>query len=101
MSNGIPGELDALQKWFVAECNGDWEHQYGVRISTLDNPGWAVDIDLRDTSLEHLSFDGVSVDRSEHDWIRCNVEAAVFRGRGGPENLGEILRTFLGWAEGK
>jgi hypothetical protein len=44
------GALERLQRWYLGECNGDWEHSYGVRIDTLDNPGWIVTIDLHETN---------------------------------------------------
>jgi hypothetical protein len=37
--------LTWLMRWYLAECNGDWEHSYGVRVETLDNPGWSLKID--------------------------------------------------------
>jgi hypothetical protein len=42
-------KLSLLEEWFVARCNGNWEHGSGISIETLDNPGWRVKIDLRDT----------------------------------------------------
>ncbi|MFE2849501.1 Imm53 family immunity protein, partial [Streptomyces scopuliridis] len=32
--------LDWLQNWYTQQCDGDWEHEWGVKIATLDNPGW-------------------------------------------------------------
>jgi hypothetical protein len=32
--------LNELQVWYGAQCNGSWEHTYGIKIETLDNPGW-------------------------------------------------------------
>lgn len=49
--------LNWLMNWYVRECNNDWEHSYGVKIDTLDNPGWTIEIDLRETSLEGRSFE--------------------------------------------
>nr|TKK07812.1 hypothetical protein SrhCFBP13529_11555 [Stenotrophomonas rhizophila] len=43
--------LDRLQKWYADQCDGDWEHSFGIRIDTLDNPGWTVSVDLTDTAL--------------------------------------------------
>jgi len=43
--------LQQLQDWYFAQCNGDWEHRYGVTISTLDNPGWTLEVDLTNTCL--------------------------------------------------
>jgi|GEM_PF-3181522 len=33
-----------LTNWYQNQCDGDWEHKYGVSIETLDNPGWIVKI---------------------------------------------------------
>ena len=90
--------LHRLELWYLARCDDDWEHQYGVRIDTLDNPGWTVEIDLLGTPLAKVNFSSVNVERSEHDWVQCSVEDGKFKGAGGPENLGEILRIFLDWA---
>jgi len=31
--------LQFLQEWYLEQCNGDWEHEFGIKIETLDNPG--------------------------------------------------------------
>ncbi len=28
-----------LLNWFYKQCEGDWEHENGVEIGTIDNPG--------------------------------------------------------------
>ena len=91
--------LAALEEWYAGSCDGDWEHQFGVRIDTLDNPGWSVEINLEETALQAKAFDRVQEDRKEDDWVRCWVEANVFKGRGGPKNLRDILRIFVSWSE--
>jgi hypothetical protein len=92
-------ELQRLQKWYVAQCNGDWEHTYGVAIENLDNPGWWFRVELVGTNLETVAFPEISIERSESDWVHCKVEKFVFHGYGGAENLSEILGIFLDWAE--
>lgn len=62
-----------LQARCHRHCDGDWEHRFGVRIQTLDSPGWAVDIDLIGTELEDVAFDGVQIGQSEHDWFHYRV----------------------------
>jgi hypothetical protein len=90
--------LIALQNWYKDNCNGDWEHSYGVKIDTLDNPGWSVKIDLIDTDWEGSVFDSVQIQReNEDDWIFCKVEDKSFIGCGGPDNLAEILEIFIAW----
>ena len=92
--------LERLQTWYQAQCNGDWEHQYGVKIGTLDNPGWSVTIDPIATGLETLPFEVVE-DRydDEVEWLRCWVENAKFQCACGPRRLEDSLRVFLDWAE--
>ncbi len=94
----MPSELEALMRWYQAPCDGNWEHQYGVHIGTLDNPGWRVEIDLAETELEHRTFTRVAVLEPEVEWIQCEVADGKFRGFGGTPMLGRILRTFLDWA---
>jgi hypothetical protein len=89
--------LRALEAWYLAQCDGDWEHSFGVTIETLDNPGWAVRISLAETTISGRPFEGVQVDRSPDDWLRCSVEADIFKGYGGPGNLEEILDLFARW----
>jgi hypothetical protein len=88
-----------LARWFQSCCNGEWEHELGINIETLDNPGWSVTVDLEGTPLEEARFANRSEARSETDWIECRVQAAQFQGFGGTEYLEELLGIFLDWAE--
>ena len=91
--------LAGLQAWYAAQCDGDWEHSYGVQVDTLDNPGWMLKVDIRDTSLDGMPFVEVK-DNYDHetDWMRCWLEDAAFHGACGPLRLGDVLRVFLDWA---
>jgi hypothetical protein len=91
--------LGELQRWYGARCNGDWEHEFGITITTLDNPGWAVDIQLADTDLAGVAFDEIDRRESDRQWMVCRVREQVFEGRGGPHMLGAIIQTFLRWAD--
>jgi hypothetical protein len=31
--------LAELQTWYRAQCNGEWEHVWGMTIQSTDNPG--------------------------------------------------------------
>ena len=57
--------LGDLQKWYSANCNGDWEHSFGVVIETLDNPRWLVKIDVEETSLDGKHYQGLQRELSE------------------------------------
>ena len=91
-------ELEEIQRWYNSQCDGDWEHEFGVRIATLDNPGWTVQIDLEGTLLEGREFPLIKDMAPERDWIFCEVSEGKFRGAGGPLMLGRVLRSFLDWA---
>jgi hypothetical protein len=95
MSNDL---LASLQSWYRSQCDGDWEHQFGVRLRTLDNPGWRLEVDLSETSLEEQDFNPVEIHRNEQDWLVCRLEANTFRAYCGPENLLEALKTFIEWS---
>jgi hypothetical protein len=63
--------LVELQAWYLAHCDGDWEHANGVSISTLDNPGWRVEIALNETDLGRRPFDRLEDHRTADDWVVC------------------------------
>lgn len=35
-----------LQDWTKGQIDGDWEHELGISISMLDNPGWILSADV-------------------------------------------------------
>lgn len=93
--------LTDIHNWYAAQCDGDWEHSYGIVIETLDNPGWWVKIDLRDTVLEAMPFADYSVGNGDEDasWIHCQRDEKQWQGMGDPTRLEEILKRFLDWAK--
>ncbi|GAA1073151.1 MULTISPECIES: immunity 53 family protein [Kitasatospora] len=92
--------LDWLQNWYADQCDEDWEHEWGVKIATLDNPGWTVTIDLEETDLEDCEFARQDVNRSTHDWLWAWTSEKAFHVRCGPANLAEALTLFRDWATG-
>jgi hypothetical protein len=95
----VDDNLVWLLQWYYNQCDGDWEHGNGIRITTIDNPGWFIKISLEETGLQNKSFQKIRIDRSENDWLRCFVDKEVFEGAGGPFNLPEILQIFRDWAD--
>jgi hypothetical protein len=91
--------INRLQQWYLAQCDGDWEHQSGIEIGTLDNPGWQVRVNLQGTNLDGRKFDRVKVERSENDWVQAWVEVNTWHAACGPLNLDEALGTFNAWVE--
>jgi hypothetical protein len=91
--------LSSLQKWFQERCDGDWEHGNGIKIYTVDNPGWRLKIDIAETALERKPFLAVDIERTETDWVQCWTEGSVFNAAGGVGNLSEMIGRFLDWAQ--
>lgn len=89
--------VSSLERWYASQCNGDWEHQYGVNIETLDNPGWRIRIDLIGTRKENGSLQRRVVKRTGDDWIQYWVEKKQFQIACGPLNLSEAVEIFVRW----
>jgi hypothetical protein len=90
--------IAALQRWYGEQCDGEWEHAYGIKIETLDNPGWQMTISLTGTALSGRRFDRIETHRSDTDWLVCWVAEDRFEAAAGASNLDEAVTVFLGWA---
>lgn len=91
--------LSTLERWYASQCNGKWEHGYGVHIETLDNPGWRMRIDLRDTPKQDCPLETKRIDRAENDWIHYWSEKQTFQIACSPLNLSEASEIFVRWFE--
>ena len=38
-----------LQKWYQIHFNGNWEQDKKITLNSLDNPGWLLTINLKNT----------------------------------------------------
>jgi hypothetical protein len=94
MNNNI---FDLLQNWYLIQCNEDWKHEFGIKIDTLDNPGWLVIIDLKETDCENKLFTEIDRQINETNWIQCDVKDKKFFGYGGPLNLTDNIKAFIDW----
>jgi hypothetical protein len=93
-------DIEWLEEWYLAQCNGDWEHQQGMTIETLDNPGWWVRISLEGTNLENRRADAIIADYKgidSSDWLVCRIKEGRFDGAGGPRKLRAIVECFRTW----
>jgi len=91
-------ELGWLQHWYLSQCDGDWEHQYGIEITNIDNPGWRFVVDLADTDLEDIPFETKRHQlNSEDEWWICEVKNKQFVAHCGPRNLKDVIQVFRSW----
>ena len=86
--------LKWIESWYKNNCNGDWEHSYGITIETLDNPGWDIKIDLKGTPLENEKMEYKLVEQDENDWYGIKIENAQFIASGDPNKLEFLITLF-------
>ena len=101
--------IGRLMRWYASHCDGEWEHAYGITIETLDNPGWRIKIDLKDTGLDPNSFQPVveGEDDGNHrddgsqigPWLTTHTDEGLWTAACSPDNLARVLELFLDWAE--
>lgn len=89
-----------IEEWYLENQAEEWGGTTSVKIETIDNPGWSVKINLQETNLENKSFNDFFDDKSEDDWILCEVKEGFFHGVGDAKKLSTILNIFKEWAEG-
>jgi hypothetical protein len=93
--------VEWLMAWYRSNCDGDWEHQHGIHIGTLDNPGWYLDVNLEDTPKAGSILPRKLVERTEADWVTVEANDNMFKAHGGPENLLEMINLFAAFVEGR
>lgn len=86
--------LEWIQDWYQQQCDGDWEHENGIVIETVSNPGWHVTIDLNYTEMENLEIDAPTIEKSEHDWYFITIKDKKFSGGGDLSKLDLLLQKF-------
>ncbi len=101
--------LHRIQKWYESCCDGEWEHEFGVRISTLDNPGWAVEINVEGTRAASAAFGRIEFGETDDNytnegdtigpWYVCWRDESAWHAACDPTSLETVLTHFLDWAE--
>lgn len=91
----ITDNLIWLMEWYAEQCDGDWEHTYGIKIETLDNPGWSVTIDIEGTNHNQIAdraWQFVEVD--DTNWYGYKIENGKFDASGDPSRLNYLIQVF-------
>ena len=86
--------LSWLEKWYLKHCDGEWEHDTRIRISTLDNPGWAIMINLDSTEAENLIIGRQSMDNGDEDWYDYIIENKLYIANGDATKLELLINKF-------
>ncbi|SRX52860.1 immunity 53 family protein [Aequorivita sp. CIP111184] len=86
--------LEWIQNWFKNNCDGDWEQGEGIQITTLDNPGWEVEIDISNTSIANINIEWILNENGAHDWYGVKIENQKFNASGDAGKLKFLLELF-------
>jgi len=91
----IANNLAWLMEWYAKQCNGDWEHSYGIKIDTLDNPGWSIAIDIDGTNHDQIkNRPWQLVEHSDKNWYGYKIENGKFEASGDPSKLDYLIQLF-------
>lgn len=85
--------IEWLTDWYKSNCDGDWEHSFGIKIETLDNPGWLFEADLTDTNYEGRVI-LIQTHNSENDWFEINSDGNLFKAVGDSTKLPQLINMF-------
>ncbi|MGV9294018.1 immunity 53 family protein [Amycolatopsis sp. NPDC003676] len=88
-----------LLDWYAEQCDEEWEHEFGVELSTLDNPGWSIEIDLVDTDLAGRLMDRFDFEGDAGRWAQCRSDGRKFHGACDPSSLELVLIQFENFAD--
>jgi hypothetical protein len=86
--------LDWIQNWFKTNCDGEWEHREVIQITTLDNPGWEIEIDISKTSIANMDLKWILNENGRQDWHGVKIENQKFTAAGDSGKLIFILGLF-------
>ena len=86
--------LLSIQDWYAEQCDGDWEHSYSIKIESLDNPGWYVEIDLVNTSAELVKDTSIKSEVDDNNWYNIQIENGQYKASGDPMKLLFLLEKF-------
>lgn len=89
------GPIKKLQDWIISECNGDWEHSFGVTIESSDNPGWIIKIDLEETKLADRGPIEKRWAQSKDNWQNISITHSAFEASCSLTKLEDTIDEFI------
>ncbi|MFB9690533.1 immunity 53 family protein [Amycolatopsis plumensis] len=93
-----PDDFGFLTGWYASQCDGDWEHEFGVRLETLDNPGWRLRVDTVGTGAEGRVLPRSKADLGPDRWLWTAADGESFEASCDVRSLAELLAAFRRFA---
>jgi len=92
--------MGRLASWYLSQCNGDWEHCFGMDVTTAGgDAGWSGEIEVEETELEEVPFEPVERDFGAAGRVHCSRVENKFVFTCGPTLLERAIEVFVEWAE--
>lgn len=91
--------LEFLASWYSAHCDGEWEHEFGLRIETVDNPGWNLQVDLVGTEMEGRVARSSRRDSEGGSWVIVASDGSLFEASCDPMSLRLAVQAFKEFVE--
>jgi Immunity protein 53 len=89
--------LERLEEWFYEKCDGDWEHESGVKIWSTTGGCWEFRISLGDADLcKKIPIQSHSV--TDKVWYKTKIQDLDYCAICGPLGLGVAISDFLKWS---
>jgi Immunity protein 53 len=95
MSHNI---ISWIENWYVSQCDSDWEHECGIKINTIDNPGWEIKIDIVNHSYK-VNIPWRRTEISDSDWYAFRIHDEYFEAIGDGQKLNFLLNLFKDFIE--
>lgn len=83
-----------LQNWYYQLCDGEWEHENRIRIESIDNPGWSIEIDISKCGSDILPKSWTLYELSDNNWIGFKIHDHIFYAAGDPFKLELLISLF-------
>lgn len=85
---------DWLSNWANKQVDGDWEHELGISLTMLDNPGWNFKVDLVNYENHLQDIPYILVEKSDADWLGCKIQNSYLNICGILNKLSQIFLIF-------
>ena len=95
--------LEWLENWYESQCDGNWEHDYGVKIENIDNPGWSITININEI-IEKVTLNKIDwtiIGDFESKWVGFMLSDDIFKASGSSKNLSILIYIFKQIVENK
>lgn len=85
--------LNWLGEWINNQCDGDWEHEFGIQLITYDNPAIGLKVDL--VKYEDCMINSYRhFDLPSNDWISVKIDNSYLTITSTPLMLNKIFIFF-------